>query len=95
MITPYLKKITIFFAISLLGIVGIIISSLILINHNGMNHKLQGWVNLLWLPLLLIILIIDRTCVWKFGTKKVNKVQLNILGTLILLFIINFIRLQL
>jgi len=74
---------------------GILISSLILINHNGMNHRLQGWVNLLWLPLLFIILAIDRTCVWKFGVKKVNKVQLTILSTLILLFIINWIRLQL
>lgn len=42
-----------------------------------------------------IIIFIDRICVWKFGSKKVNKIQFYILGTLILLFVINWIRLQL
>ena len=41
------------------------------------------------------IIIIDRICVWKFGAKKVNKIQIYILGTFILLFITNMIRLQL
>lgn len=40
-----------------------------------------------------IIIITDRFCVWKFGSKKVNKIQLYILGGLILLFVINGIRL--
>ena len=34
-----------------------------------------------------IIIITDRFCVWKFGSKKVNKIQLSILGGLILLFV--------
>jgi len=60
-----------------------------------MNARLQGWVNLLWLPLPVLIIIIDRICIWKFEAKNVNRIQFYILGTLMFLFIINLIRLQL
>jgi len=89
------KKTTVFFVISLLSILGIIVSSLIMINQNGMNQRLQGWVNLLWLPLPIVILVIDRICIRKFEAKDVNRIQFYILGTLIFLFTINVIRLQL
>jgi len=92
---PFPKKTTVFFVISLISILGIIVSSLIMINQNGMNQRLQGWVNLLWLPLPIVILMIDRICIRKFELKDVNRIQLYILGTLIFLFIINVIRLQL
>lgn len=78
---------------SLLTLFGLIISSLIMINQLGMNQRLQGWVNLLWLPLPLLILIVDRICVRKFGTKSVNKIQWYILVTLILLVVLNYVRL--
>ena len=60
-----------------------------------MDQRLQGWVNLLWIPLALVFLIIDRVCVRKFGARAVNKIELYILSILFLLFIINWIRLQL
>lgn len=95
MTAAFPKKTTVFFVISLISILGIIVSSLIMINQNGMNQRLQGWVNLLWLPLPIVILIIDRICVRKFEVKNVNRIQLYILGTLFLLFTMNVIRLQL
>lgn len=66
-----------------------------MINTNGMDQRLQGWVNLLWLPLAILFLIIDRVCVRKFGVKPVNKVELYILSIVILLFTINWMRLHL
>lgn len=92
---PHFKKMTIFLVLSLIAIAGILISSIILINTNGMDQRLQGWVNLLWLPLAIVFLIVDRLCVKKFGTRAVNKVELYILSVVILLLIMNWIRLQL
>lgn len=87
-------KNTIFLTLSLIGLVGIIVSSIILMNNYGMDGRLQGWVNLLWIPLPIFIIIIDRISVRKYDTKKVNKTELYILGSLLLLFLINMIRLQ-
>ncbi len=87
-------KNTLFLTLSLIGLLGILISSIILINSNGMNARLQGWVNLLWIPLPILILIIDRICVKKYPVKNVNKTELYILGSLLLLFLVNLIRLQ-
>ena len=60
-----------------------------------MNERLQGWVNLLWLPLPILTIIIDRIFVNKIEAKKVNKIELYILVTLVIFFIINWTRLQL
>ena len=87
-------KITLFFILSIIGFFGIIVSSIIMMNQNGVSERLQGWVNLLWLLLPFLTIIIDRICVRKFGIKKVNKIELYILVSLILLFVINWIRLQ-
>lgn len=87
-------KNTIFLTLSLIGLLGIIISSIILMNNYGMDGRLQGWVNLLWIPLPVLIIIIDRFYVRKYDIKIVNKTELYILGSLLLLFIINMIRLQ-
>lgn len=86
-------KITVFFVLSLLIFSGLGISSVIMINQLGMNQRLQGLVNLLWLPLPVLIFIIDRICVRKFGAKNVNKIQWYILVILILLVILNYVRL--
>lgn len=55
---------------------------------------LAGMYIILGLIPVVIIIIIDRICVWKFGAKKVNQVQFYITGILVLLFILNWIRLQ-
>lgn len=90
----FLNNLTIFYALSLIALLGIMVSSIIMINQNGMNQRLQGWVNLLWLPLPILILIIDRIWVKKSAVKKANKIQLYILGTFLLLIALNVIRLQ-
>lgn len=90
----FLNNLTIFYALSLIALLGIMVSSIVMINQNGMNQRLQGWVNLLWLPLTILILIIDRIWVKKSGVKKTNKIQLYILGTFLLLMALNIIRLQ-
>ncbi|MCS4303286.1 hypothetical protein [Chryseobacterium sp. BIGb0232] len=55
---------------------------------------LAGMYILLGLIPVVFIIIADRICVWKFGARKVNKVQFYIAGTFILLFILNWVRLQ-
>ena len=90
----FLNNLTIFYVLGLIALLGITISSIIMINQNGMNQRLQGWVNLLWLPLPIIILIIDRIWLKKSGLKNTNKVQCYIVAAFILLFILNVIRLQ-
>lgn len=90
-----LKTITSFYILSIVALLILTISSIIMINQNGMNQRLQGWVNLLWLPLPIVTLIIDRICVRKFGTEKSNKYELYVLVVSISLFAINWIRLQL
>jgi len=87
-------KITVFFILSWIALFDLIISFIVMINQLGMDQRLQGWVNLLWLPLPVLTLIIDRLCIRKFGTKNVNKIELYILALLTLLIIINLIRLQ-
>jgi energy-coupling factor transporter transmembrane protein EcfT len=89
------KQITIFFILCIIAAIGIVISSVILMNTNGMDQRLQGWVNLLWLPLIALFFIIDRVLVKKFPPRKVNKIQLYIVVGLVLLFLINWGRLQL
>lgn len=88
------RKTTLFRVISILGIAAISISSLILITGNSAPQALQGWINLLWIPLIVLLLFIDRLFVTKFGAKKVNKIQVYLLGALILLFILNWLRLS-
>lgn len=88
-------KNTLFFTLSILSLLIIIVTSTIMINSNGMNDRLQGWVNLLWLTLPILILIIDRIFIKKYETKRVNKFQFLVLLFLMLVFIINYVRLQL
>ena len=90
----FLNNLTIFYVLSLIALLGIIVSSIIMTNQNGMNQRLQGWVNLLWLPLPILILIIDRIWLKKSGVKKTNKVQLYMVIAFVLLFVLNVIRLQ-
>lgn len=88
-------KYTLFFVLSLIAILALIVSSIIMMNQNGMDQRLQGIVNLLWLPLPVLILIIDRICIKKYELKEVNKIEFYIVGSLILLFLLNWGRLRL
>ncbi|WP_222536901.1 hypothetical protein [Pedobacter polysacchareus] len=90
----FFNNLTIFYVLSLIALLGIIVSSIIMVNQNGMNQRLQGWVNLLWLPLPIVTLVIDRIWLKKSGLKKTNKIQLYILGAFILIVVLNVIRIQ-
>ncbi|MBC8984933.1 hypothetical protein H9X96_04000 [Pedobacter sp. N36a] len=90
----FLNNLTIFYVLSLIALLGIVVSSIIMTNQNGMNQRLQGWVNLLWLPLPILIFIIDRIWLKKSGVKKTNKIQLYIVAAFVLLFVLNVMRLQ-
>ncbi|MFP3599995.1 hypothetical protein, partial [Chryseobacterium sp. SIMBA_029] len=72
-----------------------LIFAVIAFNSVSAVDGLAGIYTLFGLIPVIIIIILDRICVWKFGPKKVNKVQFYITGIFILLFILNWIRLQL
>ncbi|PWK02093.1 hypothetical protein BC749_101153 [Flavobacterium araucananum] len=86
MTAQYLKTVTLFSGISLVALLGIVVSSTIMISLYDMDQKIQGWVNLLWIPFIIAILIIDRICVRIFGVRKINRIEMYILGTMLLLF---------
>jgi len=86
---------TLFFVLGLLSILIGIIFSIIAFDSVSAQDGLAGMYALFGLIPVVIIMIIDRICVWKLGPKKVNKVQFYIAGIFIVLFILNWIRLQL
>ncbi|MFD2909415.1 hypothetical protein ACFSX9_11815 [Flavobacterium ardleyense] len=88
MASSYLNKITIVFIGCLITFLGILTSAIVYINSNGMNQRIQGMINLLWLPVIILFLVIDRLFVSKFGAKKVNKIECYLLGVLTVLFLI-------
>lgn len=86
----FLKNITVFFV---LGIILILIAILgfVLVLSSGINGaQLGGYLIIMLLPALIIIAI-DRICVWKFGAKKVNLISIYILAGLFALGILNSI----
>lgn len=89
------NKLTFFFILGLLSILAIIIFSIIAFNSVSAQDGLAGMYALFGLIPVIIIMILDRICVWKFGANKVNKIQFYIAGVLFSLFILNWIRLQL
>lgn len=89
------NKLTIFFIISVLSILIGILIAIVLATGVSAPDKLAAMYIFFGLIPVLLIIVIDRICVWKFGTRKVNKVQLYILISFIGLFVINWIRLQL
>ncbi|UUV22567.1 hypothetical protein [Paenimyroides aestuarii] len=89
------QKLTIYYVfgivLTIIGIIGLIL----FVSSSGMNDQMTGmYASMLLIPALIII-VIDRICVQKFGTKKVNKSSLYILAGLFLLYILNTIRLVL
>lgn len=89
------NKITIFFTLSALSILIGILIAIVLATGVSAPDKLAAMYIFFGLIPVLLIIVIDRICVWKFGTRKVNKIQLYILIYFIGLFVINWIRLRL
>ncbi|CAM3723099.1 hypothetical protein [Sphingobacterium prati] len=87
---------TLFLILGILGFIGVVAIVAILGTGNSAPDKLMAmYIGIFGLIPMLLLLIIDRICVWKFGTVKVNKIELYILGIFMLLFVLNWIRLQL
>ena len=85
------KNLTLFFIFGILSIVAGIIYAIILINGNSAEDGLMGSYILFGLIPVLLVILIDRLLVRKFGNQKVNKVQFSFLGFIILLWIIRAI----
>ncbi|MCS4225447.1 hypothetical protein [Sphingobacterium sp. BIGb0165] len=96
MMIKFLKaKGTLFFILAILGLMGIAATVTILGTGPSAPDKLMAiYIGIFGLIPILLLLIVDRICVWKFGATKVNKVEMYILGIFILLLILNWIRLQ-
>ncbi|RKE46897.1 hypothetical protein [Sphingobacterium detergens] len=86
---------TLFFILGILGFICVAITVTVLATGHSAPDKLMAmYIGIFGLIPSLLLLIIDRVCVWKFGAVKVNKVEKYILGIFILLLILNWIRLQ-
>ena len=84
------NKLTLFFVIGILTIIGCVYFG----TGVSASDAMAGVYLIFAIIPISIIIIIDRVFVWKLGAKKVNKVQFYIVGGLFLLFILNWIRLQ-
>lgn len=88
------NKLTLFLILGILSLIIGLFFSYTAFTSVSAADGLAGMYILLGLIPVVILIIADRICVWKFGAKKVNKVQFYIIGILALLFILNWIRLQ-
>ena len=95
MIKGFLHKVTLFFTIGILIFLLGLPYCIWLINGNSAEDGILGIFMMLGIIPVVIVLIIDRFLIRKYEVKKVNKVQFIVLGSLILLFLINWARLQL
>ncbi|TZF95311.1 hypothetical protein FW781_15595 [Chryseobacterium panacisoli] len=82
---------TLFFIIGITAIIAGLIASIILMNGSSAPDGLFGMYILFSLIPILLVIIIDRILVWKFGNKNVNKVQFSILLLIVLLWIVRFV----
>lgn len=89
-----IRKLTLFLIVGILSLLIGLFFSYTAFTSVSAADGLAGMYILLGLIPVVLIIIIDRICVWKFGARKVNKVQFYIAGILVFLFIMNWIRLQ-
>lgn len=88
------NKVTIFFALSILSIlIGIIISIVLYTGVSAADKLAVMYIIFGGIPVFLVMMI-DRIFVWKFGAKKVNRVQLYIIIVFFVVFLLNWIRLH-
>ena len=82
---------TLFFIAGIIAIIAGLITSIILITGNSAADGLFGMYLLFSLVPVLLVIIIDRILVWKFGNKNVNKVQFSILLLIVFLWMVRFV----
>ncbi|GEM63763.1 hypothetical protein SF1_17450 [Sphingobacterium faecium NBRC 15299] len=88
------NKVTIFFALSILSIlIGIFISIVLYTGVSAADKLAVMYIIFGGIPVFLVM-VIDRIFVWKFGAKKVNRVELYIIIVFFVVFVLNWIRLR-
>jgi uncharacterized membrane protein len=79
-----------FFIAGIIAMISGLIAAIVLMKGSSAPDALFGYILFGLVPLLLVI-IIDRILVWKFGNKNVNKVQFSILVLIVFLWIVRFV----
>ncbi|RLJ31608.1 hypothetical protein CLU97_1044 [Chryseobacterium sp. 7] len=79
-----------FFIAGIIAMISGLIAAIVLMKGSSVPDVLFGYILFGLVPLLLVI-IIDRILVWKFGNKNVNKVQFSILVLIVFLWIVRFV----
>ncbi|MDR6370475.1 hypothetical protein J2795_002187 [Chryseobacterium bernardetii] len=82
---------TLFFILGIIAIIAGLIASVILMTGVSAADGLFGMYILFSLIPILLVIIIDRISVWKFGNKNVNKVQFSLLLLIVFLWMIRFV----
>lgn len=82
---------TLFFIAGIIAVIAGLITAIVLMTGSSAPDALFGMYILLGLIPLLVVIIIDRILVRKFGNKNVNKVQFSILLLTAFLWMIKYI----
>ncbi|MCP1301898.1 hypothetical protein NK356_22235 [Chryseobacterium sp. S0630] len=82
---------TLFFITGIIAMIAGLIAAIVMMNGPSAPDALFGMYLLFSLVPLLLVIIIDRILVWKFGNKNVNKVQFSILLLIVFLWIVRFV----
>ncbi|RXM40718.1 hypothetical protein BOQ62_04560 [Chryseobacterium sp. CH21] len=82
---------TLFFIAGIIAMISGLIAAIVLMTRSSAPDALFGMYILFGLVPVLLVIIIDRILVWKFGNKNVNKVQFSILLLIVFLWIVRFV----
>ena len=82
------KNLTLFYILGIFSLIVGIIYAIMLIDGNSAPDGLMGIYILFCLLPVIILIIIDRFLVTKFGNQKVNIVEFSFLGFILFLWII-------
>jgi hypothetical protein len=85
------KNWTLFFVAGSIAIIAGLMVSIILMNGVSAPDALFGMYILMRLLPLLLIVVIDRILVWKFGNRAVNKIQFSLLAFVAILWLVRFV----
>lgn len=79
---------TLFFILGLLTLIAGIVAAIVLMTGVSAPDALYGMFILLWMIPVVVVIIIDRILVRKFGHKAVNKIQFFILLFIAFLWVV-------
>lgn len=82
---------TLFFIVGITAIIAGVAASIILMTGVSASDGLFGMYILFGLIPVLLVIIIDRILVRKFGNKNVNKVEFSILLLIVPLWMVRFV----